>query len=222
MTEQEWLECAEPQKLLDLLRGKASDRKLRLFAVACCRRIQHLLEDERSRHAVAVAERFADNCAGEDERHRAAADASRARSRDRNDDALAAAYYTVSLNSPANHPDAEWGVAIEVVGCVSGAITQRYSAEANVAERVYQSCLLRDIFGAIPFRHAPLDRAWLTPTVVSLATAIYDERDFDRLPILADALEDAGCSSQEFLGHCHGPGPHIRGCWVLDLVLARA
>jgi len=221
MTEQEWLECAEPQKMLDLLRGKASDRKLRLFAVACCRRIQHLLEDERSLHAVAVAERFADSCAGEDERHRAAADASRARSRDRNDDALAAAYYTVSLNSPANHPDAEWGVAIEVVACVSGAITQRYSAEANVAERVFQSCLLRDIFGAILFRHAPLDRAWLTPTVVSLATAIYDERAFERLPILADALEESGCDQIDLLAHCRGPELHVRGCFAIDLVLVK-
>jgi len=66
-----------------------------------------------------------------------------------------------------------------------------------------------------------LDPAWLTGTVTSLAQAIYDERAFDRLPILADALEDAGCTNQDILAHCRQPGEHCRGCWALDLVLGR-
>jgi hypothetical protein len=79
---------------------------------------------------------------------------------------------------------------------------------------------LRDIFGN-PFRLATLDRSWLTSTVTSLAQAIYDDRAFDRLPILADALEDAGCTDQDILAHCRGGGEHVRGCWVVDLLLGK-
>jgi len=225
MTEQEWLACTDPAPMLDFLRGKVSDRKLRLFAVACCRRIQHLLEDERSRLAVDVAERFADGRAGEDERHRAAADAYRARNRSWDDDAMAAAYYAGGLNSPANSPDAEWGMVVEAAGCVLSALSQHSPAgatdEARGAEREYQSMLLRDIFGPLPFRPVPVNPGWLTLTVKHLADAIYDERTFDRLPILADALEDAGCSSHDVLDHCRQPGEHYRGCWVIDLLLAK-
>lgn len=86
-----------------------------------------------------------------------------------------------------------------------------YQAQAN---------LVRDIFGN-PFQPVAADLAWLTSTVVSLATAIYDDRAFDRLPILADAREDAGCTQEEVLNHCRQPGVHVRGCWVLDLVLGK-
>jgi hypothetical protein len=67
-----------------------------------------------------------------------------------------------------------------------------------------------------------VDPAWLTSTVVSLAQGIYDDRAFDRLPILADALQDAGCEDPDVLGHCRSDGPHVRGCWVVDLVLGKA
>ncbi|MBP3959963.1 hypothetical protein J8F10_32375 [Gemmata sp. G18] len=73
--------------------------------------------------------------------------------------------------------------------------------------------------GFTPFRPVALDPAWLTSTVVALAQGIYDGGAFDRLPILADALQDAGCDSKDVLGHCRGPGPHARGCWVVDLLL---
>jgi hypothetical protein len=78
--------------------------------------------------------------------------------------------------------------------------------------------VIRDIFGN-PFDPVATDPAWLTPTVVSLAQAIYDERAFDRLPILADALEDAGCNHEEILNHCRQPEEHVRGCWAVDLLL---
>jgi hypothetical protein len=80
--------------------------------------------------------------------------------------------------------------------------------------------LLRDIFGN-PFRPVTADPAWLTSTVLSLAEGIYSERAFDRLPILADALQDAGCGDAEILNHCRGGGVHVRACWVLDLVLGK-
>ena len=80
---------------------------------------------------------------------------------------------------------------------------------------------LRDIFGN-PFRPVAVDPTWLTSTAVALARGIYDDRAFDRLPILADALQDAGCENADVLDHCRGPGPHVRGCWVVDLVLGKS
>ena len=74
--------------------------------------------------------------------------------------------------------------------------------------------------GDQPHRVA-LDPNWLTSTVVALARGIYEERAFDRLPILADALEDAGCDSADLLAHCRGDGPHVRGCWVIDVLLGK-
>jgi hypothetical protein len=80
--------------------------------------------------------------------------------------------------------------------------------------------ILRDIFGN-PFRPVAVDPSWLTSTVVALAEGIYQERAFDRLPILADALQDAGCDSDDVLSHCRSDGPHVRGCWVVDLLTGR-
>ncbi|MBL8794488.1 MAG: hypothetical protein JNM56_11325 [Planctomycetia bacterium] len=79
---------------------------------------------------------------------------------------------------------------------------------------------MREIFGN-PFRPVPVDPTWRTPTAIAIAQAIYDERAFDRLPILADALEDAGCTHVDLLNHCRQPGEHVRGCWAVDLVLGR-
>jgi hypothetical protein len=83
--------------------------------------------------------------------------------------------------------------------------------------------LLRDIIGN-PFRLVTVHADWLTwnhRMIANLAQAIYDDRAFDRLPILADALEDAGCGDADILGHLRGPGPHVRGCWVVDLLLGK-
>jgi len=91
---------------------------------------------------------------------------------------------------------------------------------AYVQEEIAQCHLLRDIFGN-PFRPVTPDSTWLTSNVTALAQAIYDERAFDRMPILADALEDAGCTNQEILAHCRGVGAHVRGCWVVDLLLGK-
>ncbi len=72
-----------------------------------------------------------------------------------------------------------------------------------------------------PFRPVAVDPAWQSSTVISLAQAIYDDRGFDRMPILADALEEAGCTNADVLDHCRGAGPHVRGCWVVDLLLGK-
>src|SRR5262249_28116970 len=84
-----------------------------------------------------------------------------------------------------------------------------------------QAALVRDIFGN-PFRPVALDRSWLSgngAAVVELAQAIYDERAFEQLPALADALEEAGCTDPQILQHCRETGGHVLGCWAVDLLL---
>jgi len=80
---------------------------------------------------------------------------------------------------------------------------------------------IRDIFGPFPFRSITLKSAWLISTVVALANAIYKEKAFDYLPVLADALQDAGCDIEYVLNHCRQPSEHVRGCWVVDLLTGR-
>jgi hypothetical protein len=88
------------------------------------------------------------------------------------------------------------------------------------SEEREQCRLLRCIFGN-PFRRAAIGAGWRTATVLALARSIYADRAFDQLPILADALEDTGCTDADLLGHLRGPGPHVRGCWALDLLLGK-
>jgi hypothetical protein len=89
-----------------------------------------------------------------------------------------------------------------------------------VDETARQAGLVRCIFGN-PFDPATADPVWFTSTAVALAQGIYGDRAFDRMPILADALQDAGCEDEAVLDHCRGPGPHVRGCWVVDLLLRK-
>jgi hypothetical protein len=206
MTEAEWRACTDPATMLESLRSKASERKLRLFAVACCRRIWPLLTDERSRRAVECAELYADGLIDEQKRLsavRAAINATWDLENDASDFPAQAACLT-----------ADPAVGIDAVAIA------HYTA-ATEDERAAQVNLLREQFGN-PFRPVTVDPIWLTSTVVSLAQGIYDERAFDRLPILADALEDAGCTDAEMLNHCRQPGEHVRGCWLVDLVLQKS
>jgi hypothetical protein len=78
--------------------------------------------------------------------------------------------------------------------------------------------------GSLPFRKTSLSNAWLAwndGAIRKMAQAIYDARAFDRLPLLADALEEAGCADADILSHCRTPGEHVRGCWVVDLILSK-
>jgi hypothetical protein len=222
MTEQEWLECAHPTPLLESLRQlrRLTPRKWRLFGVACCHRINHLFTDERSRRAVAVAERFADGeaTAGElDEAFEAAfaVGAALAEEEERNSTAFMTAgrdplRSATWAASDVAHPDES----------ADGVASESANAVVPSVERNVQCTLLRCLFGN-PFRSNAIDPRWLTSTVVDLAQAIYDERAFDRMPILADALMDAGCDNEEIIAHCRKPGPHVRGCWVVDLILGK-
>ena len=255
VTEADWLTCADPQKMLEFLRATVSDRKLRLFACACVRRVWHLLTDEESRHCVATAERFADGAATKAERHEAGRAANRvvhshypvtttthqawsethgvgeATELLRLWASFSAATAAAMLSSRkmTRHPLAS-SVAIEAASAVWQATCppklerpwekNRQAALVWSRERRTQCRLVRDIFN--PFRPIRLNPTWQTPEVVSRAQAIYDDRAFDRLPILADALEEAGCHRPDILTHCRQPGEHVRGCWVLDLLLGKS
>ncbi|MEO2088790.1 MAG: hypothetical protein ABGY75_04720 [Gemmataceae bacterium] len=94
----------------------------------------------------------------------------------------------------------------------------RVSKELDYRENGW---ILRDLIPN-PFRPVAFGHRWRSETAVALASSIYAERAFDHLPVLADALEEAGCDQPDVLAHCRGPGPHARGCWVVDLVLNKS
>ena len=210
ITEAEWLAFADPEPMLEFLRGKVSDRQLRLFACACCRRRWNMLADARSRRAVKVAERYADGNATVEEL---------------NDARREAIEVANNLTAPPGLRRAE---RVKLIAYAAGRAAS-WGQEAltwagEMAHPLTQNKLIRCIFGN-PFRPVSLKPEWLAwndRTIPKLAQAIYDERAFDRLPILADALEEAGCDNADVLAHCRGEGPHVRGCWVVDLLLGKA
>jgi len=230
VTEHAWLNCTEPGKMLSMLKylrmsGRASDRKFRLFACSCCRPIGHFLKDERSREAVEIAEHFAEGAVTRKELFDAHNDAMDAR----ND--LANTYRTVSdAETDASHA-ASWaacweGGAIEVARHASDSAAHAHSHEGQeTAEKRSQCQLLLCIFGSVVYRPVALSAAVLPRhdgLLVSMARQMYDSRNFRDMPILADALEEAVCTNQDILTHCPQPGPHVRGCWVVDAILGRS
>jgi hypothetical protein len=227
VTEAEWHGGDDPGAMLEFLRDKAGDRKKRLFMAACCRGVWRLLPDPRSRRAVEVAEWYADGAATR--RELAAAHGKAVAVAGHGVRHVAwAAYWTSSRtlsDSIINNVRFNTAQAAAREAHDAGAAANPVAAYAagGAAEARRQADILRDLFGN-PFRPSAVDPAWLTwkdGTVRKLARAIYDERHFADLPILADALEEAGCADAEILGHCRGGGDHFRGCWVLDLLLAR-
>jgi hypothetical protein len=230
MTEDQWLRCADPQPMLEFLRGKASDRKLRLFECACCRRIWHLLPPYH-RRTVEVAKRFADRLATKEEliqSFQITADTPRDHEGDFDPAAEGEDYdpYVVPWPSQATtaaaFPPGLWDEQ-DASYWAAELAAWTHPKHLYTEERKAQARLLRDVFGN-PFRPVRLNAAWLAwrhGSVPKLAQAVYDGRAFDRLPVLADALEEAGCDDAEVLTHLRAPGEHARGCWVVDLTLGR-
>jgi hypothetical protein len=212
MTEAEWLACDRPRELFPPLEQLATQRKARLYACACVRLLWNHLVDERSRRAVAVAEDFADGSATPAElasAHRAARDAYHDLSRKQSPDssfALAAA--------ETARPTFRVGERVDL-SLTLGPVVAVYAADLRGNLPVD---LLRDLFGN-PFRPVIIEDAWRTAAVVQLAREMYEQRDFTRMPRLAEALKQAGCASAEVLSHCRQRGPHARGCWLLDGLL---
>ena len=232
MDEATWAAGREPSEMLNFLRtsGRGSDRKLRLVCCAVCRAVEHLLTDERYRRALDVAERYADGLAGIGELceiHRVVTQASRHTedyewSEDKQGMLLAAnaVGWATTLREPPDPPAYLAGCA--ATGAKYAAVTEGLP-EAEVGTT--QSALIRDILGPLPFRPVavpPSVLAWEDGTVVRLAQAVYSGRRFADLPILADVLEEAGCTDRDILSHLRGPGPHVRGCWPVDLILGKS
>jgi hypothetical protein len=223
MSEAEWLACADPAAVLRELEWRCnaeevvlyrSHRKLRLFAVACCRAVWSRLTDERSRRAVAVAERDAHGLATKNERQRA----------------------IMALRS--NEEPDETYPALDGFFVAAWTCNQEKQLIENAPhylarlvrlglQPAAQAALLRDIFGS-PYRPAiPVRRSvgwfrWNDGLVPRLAREIYDGRLWGKMPLLADALLDAGCEEEELIQHCQSEGPHVRGCWAVDLILGKS
>ena len=289
MTEQEWLACTDPSAMLEFLRGKSSDlfdslfdnsqpfgmnpnlfngktsdRKLRLFASCCARRVWNILE-ERSRKVVEISERYADGLADHAALEVALDQVKRYREaipsfeepgylhflgevdnigywRCRRPLEESAAEFVLGLG-PELDAETVAKSAVEVAAGLARADaweagpivgekeTVNFRARdergdaafqsRRIKEMLAQAVLLRDIIGN-PFQPMTADPSWLTPKTSTLARAIYTRRRFQDTPDLASALEDAGCMTREILDHCRGPGPHVRGCWVVDLVLGKS
>jgi hypothetical protein len=236
MTEADWLYADKVDRLIEYLffQRKTSDRRLRLFACACCRQVERFIEDFGVKETLRLAEDFADHDDLRVELQTAITDARRR-------------YGTIPAGMPSYHPADAAREAVLRAGdfgydprfyeanddhpyLLWAAIYAQYALEVEddsiegtrvvMAEQVN---FLHDIIGNpfCPMIAHPSWLVWGDSTVVKLAQGIYDERAFGRLPVLADALEEAGCDNAEILAHCRGSGPHVRGCWVVDLLLGK-
>jgi hypothetical protein len=216
MTEAEWLSGNDPRPMLKFLRGRASDRKVRLFACACCRHVWDRTSAPGKR-AVEASEDFADGTAAPEKMEQALW---KAVQKAGYGCAVMAACWTANARRSVNER-APFEVAKEFAYSLAKSPSAKRWKAARDAELRAQAELLRCVV-ANPFRPAKFSAQWRTDTVLSLARQMYESRDFSAMPILADALQDAGCDNDDVLSHCRDADQvHVRGCWVVDLVLGK-
>lgn len=211
MTEAEWLACTDPALLMEMIRTSLgnkvlTDRKIRLLACGGARLFWHDLSDERSRVAVEAAEKYADGLLRlpQVSRRRKAAEE---------------AAYKLPAGPGTNCSPDKRKIALAAASAADTNVNLFHVRQA--VGNSLECDLIRDLF----FYRSPEIKGtllhWNDSTIPKLAQAIYDDRAFDRMPILADALEEAGCHDPDILGHCRQPGAHVRGCWVIDLLLRK-
>jgi hypothetical protein len=232
MTEHEWLTATDPLVMLRYVENKVSPRKRRLFACHCCRLVWNDLS-EICRAAVETAEKFAD-----DLRNRVALATAWQQ----------ANIQAMKLYAPPSSNRAYYASALAEIAADNDRASLARDAYSFLLELMEPHRLVRrqsrtaarvrDVVGnpfsvALDLHHLPLFSAgftslWLSSTVTSLAQAIYDDRqlpsglfDNQRMGVLADALEEAGCDNADILGHLRGGGEHVRGCWAIDLLLGK-
>jgi hypothetical protein len=218
LSEEDWMERGDPETAWNTLRAGLNERRQRLLACACCRGVLGLLGDPRAVAVVDAAERYADGDAGP------------------------AVVETVHrYPGAAPHGIAAAWAAEAIVSLQSGCL---YTSARNLAEVVCRAARAdRDAHREMDWRSArrrqvgylcdlhgryfygatfdPAWNRWKAGLVVTMARAIYDEYRFGDLPILADALEEAGCEERDILAHCRSPREHVRGCWVIDALLGK-
>jgi hypothetical protein len=214
MNEAEWLACNHPGPMLtfvaDVLReGRPDGRKDFLLAHAAGRLIWLLFKDARSQRAVEWGEAFADDADFPVPRQ----------------EVYAGAYAPFSAAGRGERGEefevCRVAVLIVTLSPRHAAATAFHLHREHGGDPATGSALVRDIFGN-PFRPARVNPEWRTDTVLSLAQQMYESRDFSAMPILADALQDAGCDSEDILTHCRDANAaHVRGCWACDLVLEK-
>jgi hypothetical protein len=251
-SEADWLGSISPEQMLAHLGSRAGERKKRLFACACVRRVWPLLGDERLQSAVELAERYADGQAEVRQMQRALLVVSglreeRAAAEKRESTWMAraarAAAQAVEALLPVKGPILETPRDVrdppDVVSATRIARTAARAVEALREERTDAATLpspaepplplesldavdlLCEIFGN-PFRSVTIDPAWLAAdedSVAKRARVVYDQHRFGDLPLVADALERAGCTDADILAHCRARRVHVRGCWIIDALL---
>jgi hypothetical protein len=247
MTEQEWLQATDPKPMLEFLQGKVSDRKWRLYLCGGCRHISHLFFRPWSLTAVEVAERFADGQATQYELNRAEYSAEAASFGYELDNQRFSPSHPYRMEvvprlveigalPESSLSGGEWEVdEVTRRSLVSAASLAECCARIDAPSSFswwyeWISCvnwpgrwLVDCVFGN-PFRPVALKPSLLTwhgGLPVSMARQIYDSRDFTDMSVLADGLEEAGCQDQDILSHCRSGGEHVRGCWVVDMVLGK-
>ena len=239
MTEQEWITCDQPLDLARLIRGRVDGSRFRFLAAEWGQQLRpYMIDYDRpwfdafalwvagtGRHPRQVCHEpefvtmdrwhgppaFANDCGDAIRRHdilTAAACAGEGVARI----GLPRQPEDVSLRGKSKKKQAAREARLQAEIAASKA--------HQIRVRTQFCDEFRDVAGN-PFRPVVFAPNWRTSTAVALAQLMYDSRDFFQMPILADALQDAGCDNDDILNHCRGPGPHVRGCWVVDLVLGK-
>lgn len=214
MDEATWLACSDPVPMLQFLQGKATERKLRLFACASARLLWDHMPEGVMRQAVEAGERFADGVTPWDREFVSQLHILPVAYRKETGRSWFSDHGRASMPAffGAIHAAAHW--------CGLSEVPDRAGwTEHTKATGPQQPALLRDIFS--PFRPVVFESAWGTPDVITLAGHIYHDRAFTLMGDLADAVEVGGCTNEGVLAHLRGPGPHVRGCAVLDAILGK-
>lgn len=213
MGENEWLECTDSQRMLIFFGGRVSQRKLRLFACACCRDIWHLIPSKAARRAVEASEDYANGRIRRKDLLQVREQARR--------QGTGLSQRAVLAASRGSGISATWVARLAAEAKERAGKRRSHSCGSTASPN--QCHWLRDIIGPLPFRRIFTDPEWFNRgiAILPMARRIYQDRAFDQLPILADALEESGCDHPDILEHCREPGPHVLGCWVLDLLLRR-
>ena len=237
MTEAEWSVCEDPRRMFDYMIDRTGIRKLMLWGCACCERIPEVETTPCLIEVLRLAESVAEGRTHREALVVPAQALQDAREKQPNSPVqllysgvscvtcrveFRKLLYKVGLNKLAFAvawqavPEVEVDMEEGIWGLPDNERFQKVCREEHHA----QATLARDIFGN-PFDMAGVKPCWQSTAATSIARGIYHDRAFERMPVLADALQDAGCENEAILNHCRGSGPHVRGCWVVDQLLGK-